>query len=202
MEKTWKLKEIADFLSVGVGTIRNRAKQLNITYVYDDSDKIKTNRITNDDVVKLFNLSTENWYPARIENIKKRMIADGVIFDRPAQKEPKEEIEIKEQTKEEPAKKSDKKDTDLTQSILDFKAEIEKEKNAVISSLNKEIDQLKEQISKQEEQIQDLKNDKENLNQTITDLTKLLDQQQQLNLNQQQLIEHTAKSWWQRLWRK
>ena len=194
MEKTWKLKEIADFLSVGVGTIRNRAKHLNITYVYDDSDKIKTNRITNDDVVRLFNLSTENWHTARIENVRARMIADGVIFD---QKE-----EIKEQPKEEPAKKSDKKDIDLTQSILEFKAEIEKEKNTVIAILKKEIDQLKEQIIKQEEQINYLKNDKENLNQTITDLTKLLDQQQQLNLNQQQFIEHNSRTWWQRLWHK
>ena len=198
MEKTWKIRETARLIGVSDGMIRNRAKQLNITYVYDDSDKTKTYRITNDDIVKLYNFITKDWQGSRKDIIKARMIDDGVIFDRPAsQKE-----EIKEQPKEEPAKKSDKKDIDLTQSILDFKAEIEKEKNAVIASLNKEIDQLKEQINKQEEQIQDLKNDKENLNQTITDLTKLLDQQQKLNLNQQQLIEHNTKTWWQRLFNK
>ena len=194
MEKTWKVLETAKLIGVSDGMIRNRVKQLNITYVYDDSDKIKTQRITNDDVVKLYQFITKDWHLTRKDIVKARMVDDGVVFH--------DDKEIKEQPKEEPAKKSDNKSIDLNQSILDFKAEIEKEKNAVISSLNKEIDQLKEQINKQEEQIQDLKNDKENLNQTITDLTKLLDQQQKLNLNQQQLIEHTAKSWWQRLWHK
>lgn len=58
--------------------------------------------------------------------------------------------------------------------------------------------------------IDDLRADKEQLKQQIQQLTRLLDQQQQLNLRTQKQLETTVsdletekqKTWWQRLWRK
>lgn len=58
--------------------------------------------------------------------------------------------------------------------------------------------------------IADLKADKQQLQTQIDHLTRLLDQQQQLNLQTQKQLETTvsdletekSKSWWQRLWHK
>lgn len=58
--------------------------------------------------------------------------------------------------------------------------------------------------------IDDLRADKEQLNQQIEHLTRLLEQQQVLNLHTQKALESTktdlekekSKSWWQKLWHK
>lgn len=71
-------------------------------------------------------------------------------------------------------------------------------------------DDTAEQIALLNAIIDDLKADKIALNQQIDHLTRLLDQQQQLNLRTQKALETTKtdletekqKTWWQRLWHK